>query len=324
MVIGSEQNELELDGQPGDLQILVADDSPVYHKLVQDALFYQPYSTIHAKSGQEALELFRKHSPPIVITDWMMPDLSGLDLCKRIREESHGTYTYVILLTSMSDSESLVKGLEAGADEFLTKPFDPAELQARLGVGRRIAQLHRQVEMRDKQLAETNRVDATTGQMNQNAFRECATWQLKSGADHHFPVWFVVADIDSFASVNERFGRSAGDTVLGEFGRIAKSILMPSDILGRVGDDEFCFVTSHVNREALATTIEHLRLAFASHEFQFANKIVTATASFGALGFEGSDAPDFLTVFRQAEKTLSDSRQAGGNQFRIALLRAPR
>src|ERR1700674_377642 len=131
--------EQELEGPAGreqSLEVLVVDDSPVYHKLVSDALSYQPYSILRAESGQQALDLLAKHSPPIVITDWMMPDLSGPDLCKRIRTDFGDRYTYIIMLTSMSDNESLLKGLEAGADEFLTKPFDPAELQARMGVGR--------------------------------------------------------------------------------------------------------------------------------------------------------------------------------------------
>src|ERR1700687_5403334 len=126
IVIDPEQVADDPSARGQELQVLVVDDSPVYHKLVSNALCYQPYSILRANSGKEALDLFAKHSPPIVITDWMMPDLNGPDLCKRIRSESRNGYTYVILLTSMSDNESLLKGLEAGADEFLTKPFDAA------------------------------------------------------------------------------------------------------------------------------------------------------------------------------------------------------
>ena len=153
IVIDPEQVADDPSARGQELQVLVVDDSPVYHKLVSNALCYQPYSLLHANSGQEALDLFAKHSPPIVITDWMMPDLTGPELCIRIREKSQCEYTYLILLTSMSESDSLVKGLEAGADEFLTKPFDPSELQARLGVGRRIVQLRRQVDVRGLQRA---------------------------------------------------------------------------------------------------------------------------------------------------------------------------
>ena len=173
-MIDLEQDAQGRGGAEQDLQVLVADDSLVYHKMVDNALCYQPYSLLHASTGREALDLFAKYSPPIVITDWMMPDLTGLELCKQIREQATNAYTYVILLTSMSEPDSLVKGLEAGADEFLSKPFDPAELQARLGVGRRIVQLHQQVEDRNRQIKEANRIDPLTS-------LPPITWQSKNG-----------------------------------------------------------------------------------------------------------------------------------------------
>src|SRR5579863_7749098 len=111
-LIDPEQDLEELAAREQKLEVLVVDDSPVYHKLVSDALYYQPYTILRAESGQQALDLFARHSPPIVITDWMMPDLSGPDLCKQIRTESRDRYTYIIMLTSMSDNESLLKGLE--------------------------------------------------------------------------------------------------------------------------------------------------------------------------------------------------------------------
>src|SRR5580700_12306304 len=233
------EQELEVQSSRGkNLQVLVVDDSPVYHKLVSDALFYQPYSLLHATSGSEALELFAKYSPPIVITDWMMPDLNGPELCKRIRASSKNLYTYLILLTSMSESDSLLKGLEAGADEFLTKPFDPAELQARMSVGRRIVQLHRQVDAKDRQIEESSRIDRVTGLPNHRAIQEWAAWQLKAAAQNGFSAWIVLGDVDSFGKINEQYGREAGDTVLREFSRIVKDSSLPADIVGRVGDDE--------------------------------------------------------------------------------------
>src|ERR1700685_378932 len=128
-----------------DLQVLVVDDSPVYRKLVEHAMEVEPYSLLFAKSGHEALELYARHLPAIVITDWMMPDISGLDLCQRLRADVHRGYTYIILLTSIAEKNNVVKGLAAGADDYLTKPFDPAELLARIGVGRRIIDLHQQI-----------------------------------------------------------------------------------------------------------------------------------------------------------------------------------
>jgi two-component system cell cycle response regulator len=312
--------EQELQGPAGreqDLQVLVVDDSPVYHKLVSNALCYQPYSILHAESGQEALDLLAKHSPPIVITDWMMPGLDGPDLCKRIRAELRNQYTYIILLTSMSDNEFLLKGLEAGADEFLTKPFDPAELQARVGVGRRIVQLHRQVAAKDRQIEETSRVDPVTGLPNHRAIQEWATWQLKAAAQNGFSAWILLADVDSFRRINEQFGREAGDTVLKDFSQIVKESSLSADIVGRVGDDELICLMTHVSKAYIAAAIERYRTRFAEHEFRFGEKIVTATASFGAVGFEGDEAPSFARLLIEAETALKGAKKAGGNQYRV-------
>lgn len=295
------------------LQVLVVDDSAVYRKLVADTLYYQPYSLLLAKSGSEALELFAQHSPSIVITDWMMPDLTGIELCSRIRSDSQSAYTYVILLTSMSDKESLVRGLDAGADDYLSKPFDPGELQARLGVGRRIIQLHRQIEAKNEQLEESVRIDPLTGLPNYKAIQDWANLLLKGAALHGFPVWVILADIDQFQKINETYGQEAGDAVLKQLAHIMKDNSRPSDIWGRVCDDEFISILTHVSMENIEATIERYRFQLAAHEFAFGEENVTVTASFGIAGFAGMDMPDFTNLVREADKALFSARQAGGN-----------
>ena len=117
-------------------KVLVADDSAVYRKLVEQTLDQNQYSILFAKTGQGAIELFEQHRPALVITDWMMPDLTGIELCQRIRANLKDAYTYIIILTSISEKENVVEGLAAGADDYLTKPFHPGELSARVAVGR--------------------------------------------------------------------------------------------------------------------------------------------------------------------------------------------
>src|SRR3984893_7112064 len=126
-------------------EILVVDDSPVYRKLVEQVLASQPFSLLFAPNGREALELYRKHTPCLVITDWVMPDLSGPELCQQIRADRREVYTYLIVMTSNTEKENVVKALESGADDYLTKPFDPGEMLARIGVCRRIIDLHREL-----------------------------------------------------------------------------------------------------------------------------------------------------------------------------------
>src|ERR1700674_3186238 len=177
-----------------DLQVLVVDDSPVSRKLVEHALEDNPYSLLFAKSGSEALELFARHVPAIVITDWMMPDLSGLDLCQRLRADVHRGYTYIILLTSIAEKDNVVKGLAAGADDYLTKPFDPGELLARIGVGRRIIDLHRQIDAKNKLLEEMAHTDPLTGLPNRRAIEDWAARQLRGEGGTGVAVWVGGAD----------------------------------------------------------------------------------------------------------------------------------
>ncbi len=136
------------------LPILVVDDSPVARKLVECALPPDRYSILLATTGQEALQLFAKHRPGLVITDWLMPDLSGIELCQRIRADFPGCFAYIVMLTGVSDQTKIVSGLQAGADDYVTKPFHPDELLARVEVGRRILGLHQDVEAKNRLLQE--------------------------------------------------------------------------------------------------------------------------------------------------------------------------
>jgi DNA-binding response OmpR family regulator len=127
------------------LKIVVADDSPFFRRLVEDALAREEYKLVFAKNGREAIGLVTAHEPAVVLTDWEMPDFTGLELCRQIRGDKH-LYTYIILLTSNKNKDQIVCGLDAGADDYLTKPFDRGELLARIRIGRRIAELHREVQ----------------------------------------------------------------------------------------------------------------------------------------------------------------------------------
>jgi two-component system cell cycle response regulator len=300
-----------------DLQVLVVDDSPVYRKLVEHALDGSPYSLLFAKSGREALELFARYLPAIVISDWMMPDLSGLDLCQRLRADVHRGYTYIILLTSIAEKNNVVKGLAAGADDYLTKPFDPGELLARIGVGRRIIDLHRQIDAKNKLLEDLAHTDPLTGLPNRRAIEDWAARQLRGAARHGFPYWVVLADLDSFKSINDTHGHIGGDALLQQFAGILKTVIRSSDICGRLGGDEFLLVITHVEADAIIKTVEGFREKMAEKRFEIGNEKVTITASFGIAGFSGKEILDFTTLVRRADKALYAAKRAGRNLIKI-------
>ncbi|HTG30189.1 MAG TPA: diguanylate cyclase [Methylomirabilota bacterium] len=311
------ERELCTDEAPAqELQVLVVDDSPVYRKLVEHALEGNPYSLLFAKSGREALELFAGHLPAIVITDWMMPDFSGLDLCQHLRSDLHPGYTYIILLTSIAEKGNIVKGLAAGADDYLTKPFDPGELLARIGVGRRIIDLHRQIDAKNKLLEEMAHCDSLTGLPNRRAIEEWAARQLRAAARHGFPYWVVLADLDSFKSINDTHGHVGGDAMLKKFADILKTVVRASDICGRLGGDEFVMVITHVEADAIFKTVERFREQLAQQQFELGLEKISITASFGIAGLNGKENIDFTTLLRGADKALYAAKRAGRNLIR--------
>lgn len=302
------------------LQVLVVDDSPVSRKLLEHALSSEPYTLLFANNGEQALRHFNKHKPELVITDWMLPDLSGPELCERIRTDAHSSYTYIILLTSMTEKDSVVEGLAAGADDYLTKPFDANELRARIGVGRRIIGLHREIDAKNKLLMEMANTDPLTGLPNRRAIEEWAGRQLRGAARHGFPFWVIHADLDSFKNINDSYGHDAGDLVLKKFAEILKNGTRASDISGRMGGDEFLLVMTHVDEKNIQLVVDRLRKQFASEKFLFGNASVSATASFGIAGFQGKEPPDFSTLVRKADQALYCVKRAGRNQIKIEAL----
>ncbi len=302
------------------LQVLVVDDSPVYRKLIEHTLEDGGYTPLFAQNGREALDLYGQHAPAIVITDWLMPDFSGPELCERIRSHARRAYTYIIVLTGISEKDNVVKGLAAGADDYLTKPFDPGELLARIGVGRRTIGLHREIEAKNKLLEEMAHTDSLTGLPNRRAIEEWAARQLRGAARHRFAMWVAHADLDNFKSINDSFGHDAGDQVLQKFAEVLRESTRASDISGRMGGDEFLLVMTHLDEKGIRLTVDRLREHFASLKFSFAGEVVSVTASFGIAGFQGNGSPDFSQLIRQADKALYSGKRAGRNQIKFESL----
>src|ERR1700740_1114916 len=296
------------------IHVLVADDSAVYRKLVERALPSALFSVLPAKSGLEDIGLFHRHRPEMVITDWVMPDITGIELCRRIRESSDGSYTYVIMLTSMSETENVVKGLAAGADDYLTKPFHANELLARAQVGQRIISLQRQLEAKNRLLEELALTDALTGLPNRRAVEEWACRQISGARRHGFSLWVALADLDNFKHVNDAFGHEAGDGVLKKFGEILKSNTRLSNMCGRIGGEEFLIVLTHADANHARVVVDRIRQALEQYVFTFGSAHANVTASFGISGFSGKLVPDFSALLNQADRALYVAKNLGRNR----------
>ena len=302
-----------------DFQVLVIDDSPVSRKLVEQPLAQKQYKMIFAKTGEEAIRLFEEHRPDLVIMDWVMPDLSGEELCRRIRSSPQDAYSYIIVLTGSTDKDCLVEALEAGADDHLTKPFHRGELLARVAVGMRTIKLHRQLRMKTKLMERLALTDALTGLPNRHAIETWAAGQLSGAARHKFSCWVVVADLDHFKQVNDTFGHDAGDAVLQKVSKILKANTRASDLCGRLGGEEFLMVLTYAAKDEALAVIERIRRELDKTAFTFGGCTIRVTASFGLAGFEGHQKPSIFSKLQAlADEALYAAKRAGRNRVELA------
>ncbi len=310
------------ESSPDSFKVLVADDSAVYRKLLEQALSGD-YSILMAHSAEQALEIFDRERPSLVITDWVMPDMTGIELCQRIRSNQHAPYTYVILLTTVAEKENIVLGLSAGADDYLTKPFHQQELVARVRVGSRLIELHRQLEAKNRLLEELALTDPLTKLPNRRAIEDWARRQLSGAARHGFPFWVVLIDLDHFKRVNDTYGHDAGDMVLKRFGEVLKTNTRLSDICGRIGGEEFLQVLTYADEPSVRMVIERVRKQFAAEAFPSGGNTIHVTASFGVAGFQGRTPPPFSELVTQADAALYRAKNSGRNCAEIVSPKQP-
>jgi two-component system, cell cycle response regulator len=303
---------MDISSQP--FKILVVDDSAVSRKLVEHSLSDERYKLLFAKNGREALALFAEHQPAVVLTDWDMPDVGGLDLCRRIRSNFQGSYSYLILLSGNTDKEKVVEGLASGADDYLTKPFHAGELVARIEVGLRMVELHRQIQEQNRLLQEMALTDALTGLPNRRALDVWAPRELSAAARHGFPFWVVMADLDFFKKVNDTYGHDAGDAVLKSFAEILKANTRQSNFCARLGGEEFLIVITHTDEAGTNCIVERIREKFENMKFSFGKSSITVTASFGVAGFHGDTSPDLNILIAQADAALYGAKHKGRNR----------
>ncbi len=313
----SKHQSVSVDG----FKVLVVDDSAVSRKFVEQTLRGR-CELLFAENGERGLALFAEHQPNLVITDWNMPDPSGIELCRRIRTEfqcdSNAAFTYLILLTSNAEKADVVQGLSAGADDYVTKPCHPDELLARVEVGRRFVLMHQQIEAKNRLLEELALTDSLTGLANRRAIEDWASRQISGAARHGFTIWVVLADLDNFKAVNDTHGHAAGDAVIKQFAAILRRNTRRSNICARVGGEEFMLVLTHASHDDVQTIAERVRQQCDSTVFVAGSAKIRITASFGIAGFQGSAAPAIDDLVKQADAALYSAKRQGRNRVSFA------
>jgi two-component system, cell cycle response regulator len=226
------------------MQILVVEDSAVYRKLIGDHLQAWGFGVTIAEDGAQASAVLeRPDSPKLVLLDWVLPDIEGIELCQQIREAgSSRPYVYVILLTSKDGRQNMLHAMEAGADDYLVKPFDELELKARLMVGKRILDLQEELVQAREAMRHAATHDSLTELLNRGEILDMLHRELERGRRGRKPLSVILADIDHFKQVNDTLGHLFGDRALQEIARRLRSGLRVYDGIGRYGGEEFLLV----------------------------------------------------------------------------------
>jgi len=299
------------------MKILIADDSVVSRHLLDATLRKWGYEVSVACDGIEAWNLLQADdAPKIAILDWVMPGLTGPEVCRRVRERSQDkdTYTYLLLLTSKSLREDLIEGMESGADDYLTKPFDQHELKVRLRAGTRIIELQRELIAAREELREQATKDFLTRIWNRSSVLDILQRELTRGGREKRPMGVVLADLDHFKDINDTFGHFAGDAVLREFTRRMLACIRPYDAIGRYGGEEFLIVLPGQDLQGATNQAERMREALAAEPMSIDGSERTVTCSFGVTSFLPPDDAASEKLIRIADDALYRAKNQGRNK----------
>ncbi len=294
------------------MKILIAEDDPVSRRVLEGFLTKWGYELVVTKDGAEAWKaLEQEAAPPLAVVDWMMPGMDGLELCRKVRERGTGPYTYILLLTAKGRKEDIVRGIEAGADDYLTKPFDAQELRVRIRAGLRVLELQ-------EKLRELATHDPLTGLFNRGAILELLQRELARSERAGVSVGVIIADLDRFKKVNDTYGHLIGDAVLCEAAKHMKAAVRTYDLVGRYGGEEFLVFSPGCNlREALVQA-ERIREYIAREPLVTSPASVQITASFGVCASEVGARNDFTTLINAADAALYRAKERGRNRVEQA------
>ena len=296
--------------------MLIADDDPMQRLYLARCLSSWGYETLVAEDGEEAWAILQADdAPPLVLLDWMMPGIDGTTLCKYIRSLKDRPYTYVVLLTARTNQQDLLSGLDAGADDYMTKPVNTPELQARLRTGRRIIDLQNKLHM----AYETQKYEATHDSLttiwNRPAILDLFSRECAKAAREKTVIGVLVADVDHFKIINDKFGHVCGDIALREIARRMQASLRPYDFLGRYGGEEFLVLVPGCDPHTVCEVADRIRLGVADQPIFARENEIAVTLSIGVNTANPASVEQRDELLQRADEALYLAKQNGRNRI---------
>jgi two-component system cell cycle response regulator len=302
-------------------RVLIVDDHEDNVELLRMRLEAWGYVTAAERDGEAALAAVEADPPDLVLLDVMMPKVDGFEVARRVKANRSLPFIPIIMQTALDSTEDKVEGLEAGADDYITKPIDFAELRARLRSMLRIKRLQEALEERERELLEVNerlrhmsQTDGLTGLANRRHIEERLHEMWEHSQRLHEPVACVMVDLDRFKSVNDTYGHQAGDAVLKQLAQILQREAREIDRVGRYGGEEFMLLLPGTVLDSAVTFAERVRKEVEGHTFTFEGGSLRRTASFGVSAVPHPRIRDYEALVRAADDALYVAKETGRNR----------
>jgi len=301
------------------LKALIAEDNAGFRLALEKLLKKWGYDAVAAVNGKEALEILSKDDPPrLAILDWMMPELDGVEVCRRVREQNREPYIYILLLTAKDTAEELIEGMEAGADEYLRKPVNTQELRVRIRAGRRIIDLQEELVRARELLRRQASRDCLTEFFNRGAMFEVLNRELKRAERESTTLSLIMTDLDHFKQINDKFGHPAGDTVLRETARRMAACVRPYDAPCRYGGEEFVIVMPGCELADAIARAEDICAQVAAAPIQVPEGLIYVTCSVGVTATSGPGGFDSSALLHEADQALYMAKNNGRNRVEVS------
>ena len=305
------------------MKILIADDDPISRRVLEAALRRQGHCFQTATNGEEAWSLFLRDGADVILSDWMMPGIDGIELCRRIRaaaaDHQGSPYTYFLLLTSLEDRSHFMSGMRAGADDYLVKPLNPVDLEARLMVAERVTRLHHEMQTLNRKLWDQARRDALTDLYNRLQLRDDLDTLRDSVERERRPRTLALCDVDNFKRYNDHYGHLAGDEALRHVATALRTAfsqsLQENGRVYRYGGEEFCLLLD-ASGESAREILENTRCRVADREIPHIGNQPSGlvTVSIGMSAIRPGDDRSMDSVLQEADMALYAAKLQGRNR----------
>ena len=304
------------------MKMMIVEDDPFVQKVVKKVFAGMGFEVLSCGDGATALDFIKNDRIQLAVVDWILPEMDGLTLCRRVRKLKLSRYIYIIVLTSRNRKEDLVQALDAGADDYIAKPFDENELAARARVGMRIIQLENKLINNQKRLMKLAKEDPLTGILNRRSLFDGILKEINRASREGTSFATILIDADDFKSINDTHGHLAGDMVLIEFARRIQDSCREYDLLGRYGGEEFLVFLPRTDRDGAIRVAERIRTSLRERQMDFGGQKVELGASLGVspFSYEKTDRPAeniealFDEMIKRSDYALYMAKKEGKNR----------